>query len=435
MITKVSASNVQINNYKNNQTSKKEVSFSGLTDRMGKKVYNGFYDMSALFPKDHMQSPIVGKLPGFMIKKIQYRTQDVKTAVMEVFDAFAKTCNELRDYKPNSYSKISELHGRRSDTTVENLKEVLTKWGIISKFDDFDIKYIDKGGKGAVYKFEGLRHVHDYDEDEFVMKVFHSKSVQTNAYHGCFPEMNAAAYWMKRFGFDTNRGKFFWGDVKEAYMINKFIDEDVRLPKKKPDPYNNGMKFTDEDPIHIHNVCKGYSYDWGGGVVINQVVNSNKFARKIMNDVKNSTERFRLLNWYGWFSQKPKGNNDCKTAGLALAIKYLKPDDRIACFEQCFRLRGKYTDRALAYTLKYMPHDFAKHYYNIFAKSSKDNVLKKILYNEIPMLSLKDECMSKLQDDLIVMDNIYSSDFRKYINFDKFNEYCAIISKYIHKES
>ena len=428
MITKISLQNPDCANY-NTRSVHKNISFGGLTDRMGKKIYNGFYEMTELFPKENMQSPISGKLPGFMVRKIQARTTEIGAAIKEVMDAFGKTCRELRAFDATVNSTAEEIKFKRNNSTVKDLREVLTKWGILGKFDDFDIQYIDKGGKGSVYKFEGLKYIDDYAEDEYVMKVFHSTSVQTNAYHGCFPEINAATYWMKKFGYETNRGKFFWGDVKNAYMINKFIDEDVRLPKTRPNPYDHGVKFTDEDLIHIHNVCKGYSYDWGGGVVINQSVNSNNFARSIMHKIKNADDKYRQHDWFKLLALKTNGNDDNKNAGLALAIRFLPKEIRTKCFERCFEHRGKYNDRAMAYTLKYLPYDIAVKYYEGLAGSAKDKVLKKILRNEIPFLSVKDEYKSLVTDDILSLQNI-SSGVKEKFDSERFNTYTQLAEAY-----
>lgn len=413
-----------LHNYSN-----RSASFSGLTDRMGKKIYNGFYDMAVLFPKEKTKNPIVGKLPKFMTDKMKFKTDNLQAGIKEVLDTFGEVSNELRDFEPTASSKIAEITHRRSDSTVKKLEAVLQKYGIIGRFDDFDIQYIDKGGKGSVWKLQGLKHIKGYDEDEFVIKVFHTKSIQANTYHGCYPEINAANFWMKKLGYDTNRGKFYWGDVNEAYMINKFIDEDVRLPKYVINPYDYGVKFTDEDLVHIHNVCKNYSYDWGGAVVINQVVNSNKFARNLMNKIKDTEEKFKVPVWYNYYHKKLNGHEDNKFAGLALAIKYLDPKDRERCMEKCFKKRGKYTDRAIAYTLKYLPSEIAIQYYQVLVKKNEP-VLNKILANEIPLLSVKDEYQSKVHDDLIVLGSVSKSNFSKYIDNNKLALYSKIAKEY-----
>ena len=405
------------------------ICFQGLTNRMGKKVYNGFYSMESLFPKDCTKNSISGRLPDFMQSKIKTVTSDIEGATKEIFDTFAQTSDELREFEPTASSTINELKYRRKDSTVKNLEDVLIKYHILKPWDDFNLEYIDKGGKGSVWKLAGLRNVKGMVDDEFVIKVFHTKSVQTNAFHGCYPEINAATYWMNTLGSETNRGKFFWGDVNAAYMINKFIDEDVRLPKKYPNPEDYGMKFTDEDAVHIHNVCKNYSYDWGGGVVINQVINSNKFAREVMHDIQKQKEKFRIPQWQKRFHWKPNGNYDSKFAGLALSIKFIDPSYRVSFFKQCLNHRGKYTDRALGYTLKYLPHENAIKYYEELAKSTKDHVLKEILHNEIPLLATKDEYRPFMHDDLIRLSNI-SEEYKNRIDQTRLKEYLEIAKKY-----
>jgi len=400
-------------------------SFGGLTDRMGKKIYNGFYDMAVLFPRERTKNPIVGKLPKFMTDRMKFRTDNMPSAIKEVLDTFSIVSNELREFEPNALSTIAEMTYRRKDSTVKKLSDILQKYGIVGRFDDFDLKYIDKGGKGAVWKLDGLKYVKGADEDEFVIKVFHTKSIQSNTYHGCYPEINAAAFWMKKLGYDTNRGKFYWADVNEAYMINKFIDEDVRLPKHVINPYDYGIKFTDEDLIHIHNVCKGYSYDWGGAVVINQVINSNKFARNLMNKIKDTEDRYKSPVWYTYYHKKLNGHDDNKIAGLTLAIKYMNADERVRCFKECFRKRGKYTDRAMGYTLKYLPHETAMKFYKILI-TKNEPVLNKILANEIPLLSFKDEYQSELKDDLIILDSMPKSFIDKFIDKERLMEYNKI---------
>ena len=432
MITGINAVNSNVNYHKSNiKSCAIQPSFTGLSDRMGKKIYNGFYNMAELFPKESTKNPISGKLPDFMFERVKKNSANSEAAVKEIYSTFSEVSNELRDFDITPTSTISEMKYHRNDSTVEKLKNVLEKYKIISKWDDFDIKYIDKGGKGSVWKLDGLRNVKGATDDEFVIKVFHTKSIQSNAYHGCYPEINTATYWMKTFGQETNRGKFFWGDVNDAYMVNKFIDDDVRLPKKFPNPYDFGVKFTDEDPEHIHNVCKKYSYDWGGGVVINQVVNSNAFARRVMHDIKNSKPEYRILQWNKRFIWKPNGNYDSKYAGLTLGIKYLEPNQRVQAFEACMTKRGKYNDRAMGYTLKYLPTDVAMENYKKLAQTTNDKVLKEILKNEIPLLSYKDECAHLVKDDLIVVEKAPAEYVDKYIDTEKLKAYKSLAKQYL----
>jgi len=98
MITKISANT--------DGTNRGVVLFKGLSDRMGKKVYNGFYNMADLFPRATTKSPIVGKLPTYFEKRIQLVTNDIKSAAEEIMGTFTEVSNELREHTPNEYSTV-----------------------------------------------------------------------------------------------------------------------------------------------------------------------------------------------------------------------------------------------------------------------------------------------------------------------------------------
>ena len=37
--------------------------------------------------------------------------------------------------------------------------------------------------------------------------------------HGNYAELNTAAYWMKNLGRNTQRGRFFFGDITSGFMV------------------------------------------------------------------------------------------------------------------------------------------------------------------------------------------------------------------------
>ena len=99
MITKITSTNFQNQNY-NRYHNNQNTSFCGLSDRLGKKIYNGFYKMEDLFPRETTKNPISGKLPTFMKNKIMKITDDYNKATKEIFDTFAQVSNELREFEP-----------------------------------------------------------------------------------------------------------------------------------------------------------------------------------------------------------------------------------------------------------------------------------------------------------------------------------------------
>lgn len=287
-------------------------------------------------------------MPEFITYKLPKEIR--KTAIHEIFEAFDKVTLLLRGYTPDSKSSMNEIMKSRPDSAVEILNKVFKKYKIIKPFvdDDIDIVYLDKGGKGAVYKIEGLKgwpsskvdKMFD-DPDEFVIKVYHQlKGEGWHPFksHGAYAESNSANYWTKHEGRYTQRGKFYFAGLKSGYMVNKFLDEDTRLPKRIVDEYSRGIKCTDEDKyasnrqvIDGYNRIKGYNYDWGGCRVVNRVKNENKIALAVLNRIKETPEYDVIRKWQSLFSERQ--NKDDIRAGLALAIneiplmaKKLKPD-------------------------------------------------------------------------------------------------------------
>ena len=372
-------------------------SFVGLTKRMKKKTYiDGQKDIKEFVDKRKDKSLMVGKLPGFMFAKLPADKKE--EAIKEIYDAFDIVSNDLRDFDESKVYTIDEITKRRNKSTVETLENVLRKYNILGRWDDFDIVYLGKGGKGAGYKLEGLRDMYGPDEDEFIIKVFHmieGENWQPYKSHGCYAEINSAQYWMNTVGSDTNRGKFFFGSLKSGYMVNKYVDDDVRLPKRNINPYRYGLKCTDEDALKKHNVCKGYSFDWGGVRVINRLKNGDKFARKIAEHIKNTPEEYRLLEWYKLLAKKT-GADASKNAGLAMSIKHL--DNKDYYIDTCLKLGEPKVNQGLAYVLKYLSYNDALKYFEKLVQT-KDVITQVILFNEIPLLCMKHRD-DKIKDDL-----------------------------------
>lgn len=380
-----------------NSSPAQTVSFEGLTKKMKKHTYiDGQRDIKPILEKRGDKNYIVGQLPKFMLDKLPKENR--KEAIMEIYDTFSQVANELRKFDETKVTTIEEIQKSRDNSTVKLLDNVLRKYNLVGKWDDVDIVYLGKGGKGAGYKIVGLRDNTNNREDEFIIKVFHvveGKNWQYSKSHGCYAEINSAMYWMNNVGAETNRGKFFFGDMKSGYMVNKFVDEDVRLPKFVIDPYRYGLKCTDEDAAKKHNVCKGYSFDWGGVRVVNRLKNGDKFARKILEDIKKTPEKQREAKWCEYYNKKVS-NSESKNAGLAMAIKYM-PNKKYY-FDLCLDMNKPKVDQGLAYALKYLPYEDAINYFEKLVQTD-DTITQVVLFNEIPLLAMKHRD-SGLKDDL-----------------------------------
>lgn len=377
------------------------VSFSGLTKKMSRHTYiDGQKDISPIVEKRKAEgkSLMVGQIPEFIQAKFPKEKRE--ECIKEFYAVFDKITEELRNFDETKVYSIDEITKRRNKSTQKLLKDLLVKYKLAYEWDDVDVEYLGKGGKGAGYKIVGLRNP-DMSEDEYVIKVYHilkGHDWQPYKSHGCYAEMNSAAYWMEQVGFETQRGKFLFGSLDTGYMLIKYVDDDVRLPAKFVDPYSLGLKCTDEDLKKKHNTCKGYSFDWGGVRVINRMKNGSKTARYIADHIKNTPEQYREQEWWRVYRDK-KLDKSQKNAGLAMSIKHMPNKNQY--IEECMKLQDPIVDRGLAYVLKYLPYNDAILYFNDLVRT-KDVVTQIILFNEIPLLAMKHRD-DNVKDDLQTM--------------------------------
>ena len=192
-------------------------------------------------------NPIVGQLPAYIFNKIDPNNR--REVILDILKVFDDVTLILRDYVPDMSAEafIFDEDRRNCPQEVNDmLTNVFQKHKIIGKFDEIELRWLGKGGRGKAYKIVGL-----YDrenEDEYVLKVFHQiKGKDWHPYksHGCYAELNSAMYWRNVEGLDTHRGKFFFGSLGSGYMVTKYLDEDTRLPNRIVDEYKYGIKGTD----------------------------------------------------------------------------------------------------------------------------------------------------------------------------------------------
>ena len=377
------------------------ISFGGLTKKLSKCTYiDGQKDIEPFADKriKEGKSLVSGQIPEFIQAKFPKDKRE--ECIKEFYEVFDKITEELRNFDETKVGSIEEITKRRNNSTQKLLKDLLVKYKLAYQWDDVDLEYLGKGGKGAGYKIVGLRNP-DESEDEYVIKVYHlikGPDWQPYKSHGCYAETNSAVYWMKQAGFETQRGKYLFGNMSTGYMVIKYVDDDVRLPAKFVDPYFLGLKCTDEDLKKKHNTCKGYSYDWGGVRVVNRLKNGSKTARYVADKIKNTPEKYREQEWWRLFYDT-KLDKSQKNAGLAMSIKHMPNKNQY--IEECMSLNDPIVDRGLAYVLKYLPYNDAILYFNDLVRT-KDVVTQIILFNEIPLLAMKhrDE---NVKDDLQTM--------------------------------
>lgn len=399
------------------------VSFCGITRKMNKHTYiDGQKDIKEIVKQHQGRSLAVGQIPAFIQAK--FPPDKREECIKEFYETFDKITQELRDFDETKVYTVDEITKRRNNSTKELFANLLYKYKLAYPWDDVDIEYLGKGGKGTGYKLVGLRSP-DFNEDEFVIKVYHvleGKDWQPFKSHGCYAETNSAAYWMKNVGYETNRGKFFFGSLKSGYMVIKYVDDDIRLPKYNVDPYHYGLKCTDEDLMKKHNICKGYSFDWGGVRVINRIKNSSKTALAVARYIKNTPDIYKEQEWYRLFASK-RYDKSQKNAGLAMSIKHMPDKERY--IDECIALNDPLVDRGLAYVLKYLPYEKSVQYFEKLVQT-KDAITQVVLFNEIPLLAMKHRDEG-IKDDLQTL--------RSEILPSRIQAYYDIAEKYAMPES
>ncbi len=367
--------------------------FTGLTKLMKKKVYiDGEKDiLNIIKNRKDTQSTLVGKLPPEMFANLNKNVnqKDLPDAIREVMAAFGKVAEEIRTFFVSVNSTATEFKNQRSDSCVEYLKSVLEKFKLTTGKEDVDLEFLGGGAYGSAYRIHGL---HDYKtNDDYILKVHKviddGKNWNEYKSHGNYAEPNTAVYWTNIWGQNSQRGKFYFADIKRGFMVDNYIDRNTPPYKNFVNEYNAGLKLTDEELAHDngHNKINGYSIDWGGVRVVNRVKNESKTARTVLKLIKTTDKDARCEKWNKLLNSKQFDDTQ-KKAGLALAIKHMP--DKTLYIEKCLEFNKPFVDQALAYVLKYLPHEQAMAYFEKLMKRNNE-ITQTVLMNEIPLLARK----------------------------------------------
>ena len=383
------------NNYftNNNKANTDRPNFTGLTKLMKRQIYiDGKKDILNLIEKRRPeQSTIVGQLPGGIFENLPKDKPKRINAIKEIMNVFGDIAEEIRGFKCGVNSTNTEYKNRRSDSTVQKLREVFNKYNLNNTKDDIDLEFLGKGDYGSAFRIRGI---HDNKtNDDYILKIHTVADRGPNWHryksHGNFAEPNTAEYWLNLWGEQTQRGKFYFADINKGYMVDNYIDSNTPPYKKKVNEYTAGLKLTDEELAHNgHNKINGYSIDWGGVRVVNRVKNGSKTARTILHKIKRTPKNYREIEWWKIFEDKKHFDDIQKKAGLALSIKHIADDRKNLYINKCLNLRIPMVDQALGYVLKYLPHDVALKYFEKLM-SRNDEITQTILMNEIPLLARK----------------------------------------------
>lgn len=408
-----------INQYNDNRTN-----FTGITKKLKHHIFiDGKKDICEMLERTKPKNTYTGELPPVIFYALpkENRPQNIR----EIYKTFDEASNEIRNFRPSINAPKSEYQDRRPDSVVTKMKNMFVKFGIIKPEDNFDIKYLGAGEYKRAYKLEGIKD--PKTNEELCLKVFHvvDRTPEWHKYksHGVDAELNISTNWKAKHGMQTQRGKFYWGDINNGYFVDKFVDKNVKPPKVNINEYDEGLKLTDEVKCDTgHNKLHGYSIDPGGVRVVNRVKNESKTAQYVLKRIKNKPMIFRELEWYKVLNHKKSINKHQKEAGLALCIKHLPRKEHYV--EKCLEFNNTFADQGIAYALKYLPEDSAKKYFEVLMKR-KDTKTQTVLMNEIPLLSRERLDKAKI-DDLDVP--------KGEINSARLEEYYKIAEKHVLPE-
>ena len=406
-------------------TSNNQPQFTGLSKRLGHHIFiDGKKDICKVLEEKQPPNTYVGSLPPVIFNNLP--AENRADAIKDIYKNFDEVADTIRDFKPSIQSSNDEYKNRRPKDCVNKLKNVFVKYGVIKEDDPFDIVYLGAGEYKKAFKLEGIKD--KKTGEELGLKVFHlvDKTPEWHKYktHGNYAEINTSIYWKKQQGMDTQRGKFYWGDINHGYFIDKYIDENVKPPRVTINEYDEGIKLTDEVKDDFgHNKLYGYSIDPGGVRVVNRVKNQSRIARYVLDQVKTKPLNEREIQWYKLERTKKGGDKKQWEAGLAICIKHLPNKEKYV--EECLAFNNPFADQGIAYALKYLPENSAEKYFTTLMKRN-DPDTQVVLMNEIPLLSR--ERLDKLKiDDLDVP--------KGEINSERLERFYNIAEKYALPET
>ena len=376
---------------------KNSIICKGLTKPMSKQVFvDGKKDILAFLSQSEHKNTNLGMLPPCIFYKLKSSSLNLREAIKEVYSVFEECAKEIREFTPSIKGDPTEYKNRRMNSTVDKMRNILTKYAVIEKPEDFDLVYLDMGQYKGAYKMVGLKDEKTGDVPCF--KIFHvtDTTPEWHKYkcHGNYAELNSAVYWQKSEGNYSNINRFYCGDINSGYLIDRYVDLKLTPePKKFACMYDYGTKNTDAFcGGNGHNILNNYLFDQGGYRVINRVKNKSKTARYVLKQLKESPDNMRWQKWNEiLYSQNyNKLDDEQKKAGLALAIKHLAPKQQIQAIDTCLGFNMPLVDMALGYALKYMPYEDTLTYFQTLLKRKNPEV-QTVVLNEIPLLSTKDK--------------------------------------------
>lgn len=396
----------------NNGLNSKSPNFNGITRIVGREIFrDGQREIQEVLRKHSRNSLVAGQLPQAVFEKIpaELRNEAIP-AIIKTFGVVAKAIREYDGPAINAYNffQFTESDRHRPKIANDLLTDVFRKYSVIGKNDEIDLEYFGSGVSSKAYRIKGVKD-DSVNDEEFLLKVYHQ--LENPNWHdaktkGIYAELNNAAYWRANAGQDTQKGKFYFGDIETGYMVTNVVDFESRPPKSFVPPYNYGINYdrlayrnlntSEMDPYSSR--IRGYDYKHSGMPVVNVIKNRSPYARNFLNKMEQAqTQEARQALWNKVYAEAE--NNDVKLEALALGIKYLK--NKPEHVEKLLEQNNPRVDVGLAYLLKYLNKNDALKYFEEIAKRG-DKETQVVLFNEIPLLGKRFVKGKEIYDDVHV---------------------------------
>ena len=233
-------------------------SFKGLTSKLSKTAYEK-NDVIKLYEQYKEKSHgKIGRLPAQWIYCIPFHKRP--EIIKKIFKDFGVIFSDLRK---NTNSKTAQIIAGKKIT------ELFQKAKILKRGQSSNIKYIDSGKYGDIYKLS-LKNEH------YAVKVFHNIIEEDNILnelHGNFFEQPVAQFIKSKIPKRKNNWfKFYFGDLENGIMVSQFEQGDNKSPQK---PFNIAKIGIYPNILEhcINNTINGRVIDIGGVEILEQAKN------------------------------------------------------------------------------------------------------------------------------------------------------------------
>ena len=216
-----------------NKPEENNINFNGVTKVLKRRIYtDGQKDIEKILETKAKTNPVVGQLPAYIFNKIDPKNR--RAVILDILKTFDDVTNILRDYLPDMTETFIFDEDRRNCPQEVNdmLTNVFQKHKIIGKFNDIELRWLGKGGRGKAYKICGL-----YDrekEDEYVITAPTFRSTK-----------------------DISNQSDIVEEISRMYGYENFTPEPLKLDLTFEEHENI---FTKEYNVKLFEVLTGFKY-------------------------------------------------------------------------------------------------------------------------------------------------------------------------------